>query len=436
MLHLRPDRAGGFVHPSRGPGARHPLPESSRGQALAELALILPILLLLLLGAIDFGRIFYSQMVVNDAAREAALEGSRNPTSFMAGTACTAGNKDGNRIMCRATNEARGGTVTVAPADVTVTCSTGTCPATPALGQTINVRVVGRMTFLTPFIGAIFGRSSLDIAADATAQLAAAPVVTGNAPSASFTVSPSSGTAPLTTTITDTSTGSPVTWAWDFGDGSTANTQGPFSHVYTNPGTYTIRLLVGNASGSTFTTRTVTVGSAAPSAPVAVIAANPTSGAAPLAVTFADASTGSPTSWLWNFGDGTTSTQQNPGVHTFTNIGSITVTLTVTNAGGSSSATKVIQTTQACGAPTASFTVTPGSGAKKVTAFDVTDTSTGMATAGCNAQWSWDFGDGEGSTLQDPPNHVYKLRGTYTIQLTVSNKAGSSSTTRQVTVSN
>jgi PKD repeat protein len=57
-----------------------------------------------------------------------------------------------------------------------------------------------------------------------------------------------------------------------------------------------------------------------------------------------------------------------------------------------------------------------------------------MATAGCNAQWSWDFGDGSGSTLQNPPPHVYDKQGIYTIQLTVSNLNGSSITTRTVTV--
>ena len=56
--------------------------------------------------------------------------------------------------------------------------------------------------------------------------------------------------------------------------------------------------------------------------------------------------------------------------------------------------------------------------------------------AGCNSVWSWDFGDGQGSVLQDPPSHVYKLRGMYTIQLTVSNLAGSNTTTHSVTVTN
>lgn len=68
--------------------------------------------------------------------------------------------------------------------------------------------------------------------------------------------------------------------------------------------------------------------------PVAALSADTTSGAAPLAVQFTDESTGSPTAWLWDFGDGDTSTSQNPS-HTYTDAGTYTVGLTVTNADGS-----------------------------------------------------------------------------------------------------
>ena len=117
---------------SRTPGRRA---SRSQGQAIVELALILPIFLILLASALDLGRVFYSQISINDAAREAALEASQNPTSFIANTACTSANKEQNRVMCRATNEARdGGFVTIAPADVAMACSTNPCPAAPALG--------------------------------------------------------------------------------------------------------------------------------------------------------------------------------------------------------------------------------------------------------------------------------------------------------------
>jgi hypothetical protein len=73
--------------------------------------------------------------------------------------------------------------------------------------------------------------------------------------------------------------------------------------------------------------------------PVPSFSATPTAGVFPLAVTFTDTSTWSPTSWLWDFGDGVTSTAQNPS-HTYTTPGKYNVTLTVTNANGSDSLTK------------------------------------------------------------------------------------------------
>jgi Flp pilus assembly protein TadG len=111
---------------TRPPGRRA---SRSQGQAIVELALILPIFLILLASALDLGRLFYAQISINDAAREATLEASRNPTSFIANTPCTSANKESNRIMCRATNEARGSFVTVTPADVAMACSTSPCAA-------------------------------------------------------------------------------------------------------------------------------------------------------------------------------------------------------------------------------------------------------------------------------------------------------------------
>jgi PKD repeat protein len=74
-------------------------------------------------------------------------------------------------------------------------------------------------------------------------------------------------------------------------------------------------------------------------APVAGFAADVISGTAPLNVTFTDQSTNTPTSWAWDFGDGATSTGQNP-VHAYTTAGNYSVSLTATNAGGSDMITK------------------------------------------------------------------------------------------------
>jgi len=68
-------------------------------------------------------------------------------------------------------------------------------------------------------------------------------------------------------------------------------------------------------------------------APIANFTANVTDGTAPLTVQFTDTSTGNPTSWLWDFGDGSTDTTQNP-VHTYNNTSNYTVTLTVSNEAG------------------------------------------------------------------------------------------------------
>lgn len=74
--------------------------------------------------------------------------------------------------------------------------------------------------------------------------------------------------------------------------------------------------------------------------PTAAFSADVTSGDAPLTVTFTDESTYVPDAWLWDFGDGETSTEQNP-VHEYAEDGTYTVTLTASNNGGSDDEIKV-----------------------------------------------------------------------------------------------
>ena len=87
------------------------------------------------------------------------------------------------------------------------------------------------------------------------------------APAAGFTATPLSGTAPLTVQFTDSSTNTPASWSWDFGDGQTSITQNP-SHQYTSAGTYTVTLTATNAGGSSTSTTSVSV-SPAPATPPA-----------------------------------------------------------------------------------------------------------------------------------------------------------------------
>ena len=163
-------------------------------------------------------------------------------------------------------------------------------------------------------------------------------------PVANFTAEPTSGCAPLNVTFTDLSTpiGEILSWSWDFGDGSNSTLQNP-SHQY-SAGTYNVTLNVTNACGSDTETKTNYITVKAP--PVAAFSATPITGYAPLTVTFTDLSTGDPTSWTWDFGDGNNSTDQNPS-HQYSAVGTYTVNLTVSNACGiNTTSAPVIVTTR------------------------------------------------------------------------------------------
>ena len=248
----------------------------------------------------------------------------------------------------------------------------------------------------------------------------------GAAPTASFTATPTTGTAPLTVNFTDTSTGGPTSWAWTFGDGGTSTLQSP-SHQYTTAGTYTATLVATNGQGPSAPSspRTITVN--LPSAPTASFTATPTTGTAPLTVNFTDTSTGGPTSWAWTFGDGGTSTLQSPS-HQYTTAGTYTATLVATNGQGPSapSSPRTI-TVNLPSAPTASFTATPTTGTAPLT-VNFTDTSTGGPTS-----WAWTFGDGGTSTLQSP-SHQYTTAGTYTATLIATNGQGPSAPSSPQTI--
>jgi PGF-pre-PGF domain-containing protein len=156
---------------------------------------------------------------------------------------------------------------------------------------------------------------------------------------ASFTGTPLYGDAPLVVGFTDTSTGSASSWSWDFGDGSTSSEENP-SHTYTRAGVYTVSLTAGN--GLSTDTKSVpgyiTITSAAEPV-IANFAAAPRTGTAPLTVSFTDQSRGGPVNWSWSFGDGGTSTEQNP-VHTYTRTGSFSVALTAVNGSYSNTTTQ------------------------------------------------------------------------------------------------
>jgi len=247
------------------------------------------------------------------------------------------------------------------------------------------------------------------------------------APSSSFTFSPANPTSAQSISFTDKSTGQPTTWAWNFGDASTANTQNP-SHTYVAAGIYTVTLKVDNSQGSSSSSQTMTV-IAADAAPVASFSYSPVAPVSSQTVSFLDTSSGSPTGWSWNFGDAGTSTSENP-THTYAAAGNYTITLTASNAHGANSVSSTLAVTSAGAgstAPTAAFNFAP---AVPVTgqSASFTDTSTGGPT-----QWSWNFGDGGTSSTQNP-SHTYATAKSYTVTLTASNSYGSNTVTEQTVV--
>jgi len=240
-----------------------------------------------------------------------------------------------------------------------------------------------------------------------------------------FTAAPTYGTVPLTVQFTDTSLNNPEFYGWNFGDGTIVvggpgtDAQNPV-HTYNEVGTYNVSLLVKNKGAPEGNLLRKDYLIVVVRTPVANFTGAPTYGNAPLVVQFEDHSQGDPQSWVWNFGDGSTSRSQNP-YHLYTKPGVYTVTLTVSNRAGGDSMTKTDYITVRS-LPLADFTANRTSGTAPMT-VQFTDTSKGNPVS-----WAWSFGDGTTSTEQNPV-HTYSAIGTYSVQLTVTNEAGSDTKT-------
>ncbi len=240
---------------------------------------------------------------------------------------------------------------------------------------------------------------------DATAKFGY--ITVSDAPAVAFSASGSFVVAGTSIDFTDESGGSPTAWAWDFGDGGTASVQNP-SHTFNTAGVWHIKLVATNSCGADSLTINNMIIATFPPAPVAAFNFAPSSGCAPLLVDFSDQSTGTVTDWAWDFGDGNTSTLANPS-HTYTTPGSYDVSLTVSNLGNPNTETLVDAVTVS-GPPTASFTASSTSIAAGAS-VTFTDTSTDGPL-----NWTWDFGDGGTSNLQNPV-HQYNSGGVFTVSL-------------------
>lgn len=254
-------------------------------------------------------------------------------------------------------------------------------------------------------------------------------------PFASFSanITSKSGNMPLTVLFTYNSTGgTPTSWYWDFGDGINSKHARTATHTFKKPGTYDVSLTVTNFAGNSTLKKSNYITVTPPQAPIAeffspeVYHADTYGGSIPTKnVSFVDNSTGSPTYWLWDFGDGNTSTEQNP-THVYDVGGGYTVNLTVKNDLGSNTTSKYGYVLVGLGDGSVareyfSSSVTSGDAPLKVTFYG----GTGYAN-------DWSFGDGSQQYVgeNDTVEHTYLEPGKYTVSLYEDNVAGRAAITK------
>jgi PKD repeat protein len=305
--------------------------EKSRGQSLVELALVVPVILLLLLIALDFGRAYLGWVNLNQMARIAANYAALNPDAAFADPT--------GPYQVLVKRDSRATNCDLLPAGPVDTVPTPDFSSGKGLGAPVRVDITCQFSIITPIISSIVG-NAVQVSASSTFPVrsgAVADIPTGgavsNIPVADFIASPQSGNAPLIVSFTDLSANAPLTWQWSFGDGGTSTMQHP-THTYTTPGTYTVSLTVSNPAGTDPEVKTAYITVAQPPTGLtADFTAGPSvSGPAPLTVTFTDASTGgSPVAWTWNFGNGQTASTQGPHTVTYSSPGSYSVSLQVSD---------------------------------------------------------------------------------------------------------
>ena len=283
-------------------------------------------------------------------------------------------------------------------------------------------------------------------------------------PVADFRTAPKSGPAPLTVTFTNKSTdpdGDSFKSSWDFGDGSKSSALNP-THVFTEPGTFTIVLIVTDVRGGVskphmdivnvgppITTTTTTPSSTTSTTlenrtPIADFRMNLRSGMAPLTVAFTNKSSdpdGDTFTSLWDFGDGSQSTAVNP-THTYSTAGDFHITLIVTDSHGAMSNPKRDMVSvkppsptpempiEENRAPVADFRMSTRSGPAPLT---VTFTNKTTDADGDAFTSHWDFGDGSESSEANP-THTYTSAGTFHITFIATDARGLSSSPKRDSV--
>jgi gliding motility-associated-like protein len=271
-----------------------------------------------------------------------------------------------------------------------------------------------RLRFLKPYLTAIL----IYLFAFTSTSFAQAPV-------ANFTANKLSGCSPLTVIFQDLSTNNPTSWVWDFGNGQLSSLQNPTVN-FSTPGTYTVKLVARNNSGIDEEEK-INYITVFPS-PVAGLTANITTACVPATIQFTDQSTtpagaGTITAWSWNFGDGGTSTSQNPS-HTFTTGGFYTVSLLITSSTGCQSFTSIGRYIRIINGIDADFVYSQPTTCQGPFSVSFQDQSSGPG----NLTYLWNFGNGSPPSTLSNPTTIYATPGTYPVQLTVQSDLGCNGT--------
>lgn len=343
------------------------------------------------------------------------------------------------------------------------TCSPPTAaftysPASPCVGATVNFTdgsTGGGLTYSWTFAGGIPATSTapnpsvvfttagphnvtLTVTnSDGTdTETQTVTVVTcGSAPVANYSVSPTPICAGSPATFTNTSTGGPfiaAQWTFVSGTPNSSTSLGTATTTWATPGTYTVQLIIANASGADTITNTVTVVNC-----TTPPTANFTIPAGPFCqgqcITYTNTSTGSGLTYAWTTPGGTpaTSTSASPNI-CYSTAGTYNVTLIVSNSAGSDTSIQSVTINNCVAPPVANFNL-PNDTICRGQCINYTDLSSGTPTS-----WTWSFAGATpgSSTIQNPTNICYNTIGSFPVTLVVTNSAGTNTLTRTIVVTN
>jgi gliding motility-associated-like protein len=219
---------------------------------------------------------------------------------------------------------------------------------------------------------------------------------------------------------TNVPSGAEMKYQWYFGDGDSSSVQSP-THIYANPGLYDVMLISTDTSSTSNCSDTILISDYIEvfSNNNLAFAHSPTQGCDQVNVQFTNTTACPSTNWSWDFGDNTTSTQENPS-HTYSAAGTYDVIFTAIVDGVTLSDTCINCVTVNI-TPTADYTTT---GTIATCFLPITASFVGTSN-NPNAIYLWDFGDNTTATAQNP-SHTWTESGTYPVSLTVTSPEGCS----------